>query len=208
MANYDQIKPFFPKEMGNKKGLCLQNVAKGFRIYPSKDPSSSAKNDMERNKRKGTFHSGIKDIPTNCSVPVYQNTVSKYEHILVYDRGIWYSDGKRVNKPNHIFGWGEWCNGYQIVKKGSTIGFLPAKGYWIKGDKDPRIGKLCDFYAENYYGYFCKNKKQAHAKLDGNYFGDNCYKWTVKFQKNVGLTPDGCVGKLTYKELKKRGFKG
>ena len=208
MAEYDQLKPFFAKDMGNKKGLCLQNVAKGFHIFPSKDPSSSAKNDMERNKRKGTLHTDIKSIPTNCAVPVYQNTTSKYEHIVVYDRGIWYSDGKRVNKPSNLFGWGEWCNGYQIVKKGQSKGFLPAKGYWCKGDKDYRIGELCNFYAENYYGYFCKTKAQAHAKLDGTYFGDNCYKWTVKFQKNVGLTPDGCVGKLTYKELKKRGFKG
>lgn len=208
MADYDQLKPFYPKDMGTKKGMCLQNVAKGFHIYPSKDPSASAKADMERNRKKGTLHTDLNTLPKNCSVPVYQDTTSKYEHILVYNKGVWYSDGKRVNKPSHLFGWGEWCNGYQIVKKGATKGFLPAKGYWCKGDVDLRIGNLCNFYANNFYSYFCKTKAQAHIKLDGNYFGDNCYKWTKEFQKRTGLTPDGIVGKLTYNKLKKYGFKG
>ena len=74
---YRQLKPFYPKDMGNKKGQCLQNIAKGFHIYPSKDPSSSAKNDMERNKRKGTLHP-FNSIPNNVAVPVYLDTPSKY----------------------------------------------------------------------------------------------------------------------------------
>lgn len=205
---WEQVKPFYPKDMGNKKGFCLQNVAKGFHIYPSPNPSGSAKADMNTNKKKGTFHNGLSGIPANCAVPVYQDTPSVNEHILVYDKGVWWSDGKKVAKPNNVFGWGEWCNGYQIIKNVQPTGFLPAKGYWCKGDKDPRIGKLCQFYAENFYAYFCKTKAQAHAKLDGNYFGNNCYKWTVEFQKRTKLYPDGCVGKLTYNMLKKYGFKG
>lgn len=208
MANYEQLKPFYPKDMGTKKGWCLQNVAKGFHIYPSPNPSGSAVADMNTNKRKGTFHSGVRDIPTNCAVPVYQDTVSKNEHILVYDKGVWYSDGKKVNKPGNIFGWGEWCNGYQIVKKGATKGFLPAKGYWCKGDVDPRIGRLCNFYAENFYAYFFpRTKAAAHKKLNGNLFGQNCYNWTVEFQKRTNLYADGMVGPKTYTMLQKYGFR-
>lgn len=208
MANYEQVKPFYFKDMGKAKGLCLQNVAKGYHIYPSPDPSGSAKADMERNKKKGTLHS-VNELPKNCAVPVYQDTYSKDEHIMVYDKGNWYSDGRKINAPDYktIFGWGEWCNGYQIVKKVSS-GFLPAKGYWQKGDVDKRIDTLCKFYADNFWGYFCKTKAKAHQLLDGPIFGNNCEKWTKEFQRRVGLVPDGYVGKLTYAALKKYGFKG
>ena len=200
MANYEQLKPFYPKDMGTKKGWCLQNVAKGFHIYPSPNPSGSAVADMNTNKRKGTFHSGVKDIPTNCAVPVYQDTVSKNEHILVYDKGVWYSDGKKVNKPGSIFGWGEWCNGYQIVKKGAAKGFLPAKGYWARYDKDERVAKLSTFMYKTFPAY--TNKKAL-----GNVYGDYLWKSIKQFQKNVGLYPDGNCGRLTYAQLQKYGFR-
>lgn len=200
MANYEQLKPFYPKDMGTKKGWCLQNVAKGFHIYPSPNPSGSAVADMNTNKRKGTLHSGVRDIPTNCAVPVYQDTLSKNEHILVYDKGVWYSDGKKVNKPGNIFGWGEWCNGYQIVKKGAAKGFLPAKGYWARYDKDERVAKLSTFMYKTFPAY--TNKKAL-----GNVYGDYLWKSIKQFQKNVGLYPDGCVGKLTYAQLQKYGFR-
>lgn len=197
---YEQLKPFYPKDMGTKKGWCLQNVAKGFHIYPSPSPSGSAKVDMQRNKTKKTFHSGIADIPSNCAVPVYQDTASKDEHILVYDKGVWYSDGKRVNKPNNIFGWGEWCNGYQIVKKGASKGFLPAKGYWARYDKDERVAKLATFMYKNFPAYTSK-------KALGNVYGDYLWKSIKRFQKNVQLYPDGNCGPLTYKKLQSCGFK-
>ena len=207
---YEQIKPFYAKDMGTKKGLCLQNVAKGFHIYPSKSPSSSAVNDMNRNKQKGTLHP-FNTLPENVAVPVYMDTPSKYEHIIVADKGVFYSDGRKIARPasKSVFGWGEWCNGYQIVKYvASPSGFLPKKGWWGIRDNDPRIGKLCKWFADNYYGYFCKNPAQAHKQLDGNLFGKYCQKWVKQFQKNTGLVPDGYVGKLTYAKLKQYGFKG
>ena len=86
--------------------------------------------------------------------------------------------------------------------------FLPEKGYWKEGDRDPRIDKLCRFYADNFYGYFCRSKAESHKLLDGNYFGPNCRKWTVQFQKRTGIKADGCVGPLTYDKLKRFGFAG
>lgn len=89
----------------------------------------------------------------------------------------------------------------------STEGFLPAKGYWKEGDRDARIDKLCKFYADNFYGYFCKSKAEAHKLLDGPYFGKNCTKWTREFQKRTHLKVDGMVGPLTYDKLRQFGFK-
>ena len=36
---------------------------------------------------------------------------------MVYDKGTWYEDGKKIKKPNYKwFGWGELCDGVRVVK--------------------------------------------------------------------------------------------
>ena len=201
MANYEQLKPFYPKDMGTKKGWCLQNVAKGFHIYPSPDPSASAKDDMQHNQKKGTFHKGTSDIPTNCDVPIYISTSSPDGHIEAYVKGAYYNDGKKVSNPGLILGWGEWCNGYQIVKKVAKPSFLPAKGYWCKYDKDARVGQLSEFMDKTFPAY--TNKKAL-----GNIYGEYLAKSITTFQKRTGLYPDGMTGPKTYNKLKEYGFKG
>lgn len=202
---YEQVKTFYPNEMGSAKGWCLKNCRLGFRIYAGH--YASAKAAMNAGKKNGTFHAGTP--PSNISAPVYLDTTSQYEHVVVCNKGVWYSDKKKINKPKNVFGWDEVMDGVRVVKVASSKSFLPAKGYWGKGDKDARIGKLCDFYANNFYAYFLpKTKASAHKKLDGNYFGENCEKWTREFQKRTKLYPDGMVGPKTYAELKKYGFKG
>lgn len=198
---YEQLKPFYPKDMGNKKGWCLQNVAKGFHIYPSSNPSASAKADMQKNKAKGTFHSGLSDVPTNCAVPIYIQSASANGHIEVYDKGVFYNDGKVVKKPGQVLGWGEWCNGYQIVKK-ATKSFLPAKGYWARYDKDERVAALASFMRKMFPSY-------TPAKALGPIYGDALFNSIKQFQKrsNGKLYPDGMTGPQTYKELQKYGFK-
>ena len=193
----------------------MQNCRLGFGITTGK--YASAKADMEAQRKAGTLHS-INTLPSNLAVPVYVDTASKYEHVLVYNKGTWWSDGKKVSgwraTGSRCFGWGELCDGTKVVawKNGQTVqptkGFFPSKGYWRKGDNDARIGKLCSFYADKFYGYFCKNKKDAHKLLDGNYFGDNCQKWTKEFQKRTKLVQDGQVGPKTYAKLKTYGFGG
>lgn len=95
-----------------------------------------------------------------------------------------------------------------FVIKATSQGFLPTKGYWKYKDIDPRIGRLNSWYAETFYGYFCKTKSEAHRLLDGNLFGNNCLKWTKEFQRRAGLAVDGVIGKATYAKLKAYGFKG
>lgn len=198
--SYEQLKNFFPKDMGTKKGWCLQNVAKGFHAYPSASPSASAKADMNVNIAKGTYHKGVGDIPTNCAVPVYYKTTSQYGHVVAYDKGTWYNDGKKFTPDGKmLLGWGEWCNGFRIVKKGQSKSFLPAKGYWCEGDSDPRIGDMALFMRQNFPAY-------TSAKALGNYYGKYIKASITEFQKRTGLYPDGMVGKKTYDMLKKYGF--
>lgn len=81
------------------------------------------------------------------------------------------------------------------------------RNYYKRGDKGEYIRKLCDFFANNYWGYFCKNKKEAHKVLDGDLFGPYLEKWVKEFQKRTKLEPDGMIGPLTKDKLRQYGFK-
>jgi nucleoid-associated protein YgaU len=136
-TKWEQVKKFDPKKMGSVKGYCLYNVRLGYGLQ-SKYPSAKA--DMEANKKAGTFHS-MKDLPKNVAVPVYADTSSPYEHIMVCDKGTYYSDGKKLASGAgwKFFGWGEMCEGVRVVKKiktteeptastGKTISYAVRKG--------------------------------------------------------------------------------
>lgn len=217
---WKQIKSFDPNAMGNRKGYCLQNVAKGFHIYPSPDPSASAKQDCERNAARGTLHRDS-NFPTQVAVPVYLDTASPYEHVIVADHGTYWSDGKRLSSLAGltVIGWGEWCNGYQIVEKTpdpvppTPTGFLPAKGYWTMGDIDPRVGELDNFLYRTFPSYYPNDL----SKLRGNLYGTTTTKWIKEFQRRAkedhyvypkDAAIDGNTGPLTYKALQHYGFKG
>lgn len=201
---YKQIKPFSLSAMGTRQGYCLQNVAKGFGAYPSKSPSASAKADMERNKKAGTFHAG--NPPASIAVPVYCDTASIYEHVVVSDHGKVYSDGKLIKnglKAFKVFGWGEQCNGFKIVEitgEGGT-GFLPARGWWRRGDSDPRIAQMSAWMRKTFPAY-------TPAAATGPYFGPNLEKSVREFQRRTNLVADGCVGPKTYAKMQQFGFKG
>ena len=86
---------------------------------------------------------------------------------------------------------------------GDDSNFLPARGYWRKGDQDTRIAKLDEFLYVTFPAY---GSKEELAKLRGNYFGNMTEKWIREFQRRTNLQIDGCVGPITYAELKKYGF--
>lgn len=112
----EQVKKFNPSKMGKKAGWCLMNCRLGFGINKGTNPSAKA--DMEFNKEKGAFHN-MKSLPTNVAVPVYLDTSSIYEHIVVCDKGVYYSDGRRLTSTKGLkfFGWGEYCDAVRVVKK-------------------------------------------------------------------------------------------
>lgn len=114
--SWEQVKKFDIKKMGKKAGWCLMNCRLGFGINKGTNPSAKA--DMEFNKKKGTLHD-MKSLPTNVAVPVYLDTSSIYEHIVVCDKGVYYSDGRRLTSTKGLkfFGWGEYCDAVRVVKK-------------------------------------------------------------------------------------------
>lgn len=203
-----QTRAFDPQKMGTKKGWCEMNARLGFGISTGTYPSAKA--DMEAQKAERILHEG-ETPPNNIAVPVFFDTSSVYEHVMVCDRGIYYSDGKRLSSIAglKLIGWGEKCDGVRVVdfkpdtspQPQPTTGFLPARGYWKVGDRDARIGKLASFMRANYPLY-------TRPCALGNYFGP-CLESSIRtYQKRVGLVSDGKVGKLTYEKLKSCGFKG
>ena len=81
-----------------------------------------------------------------------------------------------------------------------TESFLPARGYFKKGDISPNVGKIASFMRKMYPSY-------TSEKALGNTYGDNLIKAVKEFQKRSGLETDGYFGKLTLAELEKCGFK-
>ncbi len=197
-TSYEQVLKFDPKKMGKKSGWCLQNCRLGFGIKTGF--YSSAKADMLAQKKANTLHP-FNTLPKNVAVPVYIDTSSSYEHVMVCDKGTWYSDGKKVSAPkaSTVFGWGELCDHVRVVK-GVSAGFLPTRGWWEEGDNDARIGKLSAFMYKTF-------PKYTNKKAVGNYFGKYLKRSVLEFQKRCGLYQDGCVGAKTYAKLKKFGFK-
>lgn len=202
---YKQVRNFNLSSMGKRAGWCLMNCRLGFGI--SKGTYQSAKADMESQRKNGTLH-GIDSVPTNCAVPVYADTSSKYEHVMVLDHGVLYSDGKLVTaglSAFKCFGWGECCDGVRVVEftkdPEPTSSFFPAKGYWTFGDTDARIGRLAQFMFQNFPAY------TSRAAL-GNYYGVNIKRSITEFQRRTGLRADGNVGPITLAKLKQYGFGG
>lgn len=193
--SYEQTKNFYPKEMGTAKGWCLKNCRLGYRIYTGK--YASAKSAMQAGKKNGTYHDGMP--PNNVAVPVYVSTTSQYGHVVVCDKGTWYSDGKKYSKMNGVLGWDELMDGVRVVEVAKTKNFLPAKGYWCRYDKDQRVADLALFMRQNFPAY-------TSAKALGPVYGDNLWKSIKEFQKRTGLYPDGCTGPKTYEKLKQYGF--
>lgn len=114
---YRQVRKFDPAKMGKRKGWCLANVAKGYEdCYGNPNAKESAKADMESQKAAGTLHD-ISSLPNNVAVPIYVDTTSKYEHVVVHTAdGKYWEDGKETKAPKNTFGWGEYCNGVRVVE--------------------------------------------------------------------------------------------
>lgn len=195
---YEQVLGFYPKDMGKQKGWCLQNCRLGFHIYTPH--YASAKAAMNAAKKNGTYHAGTP--PNNISVPVYTSTSSQYGHVVVWDKGAWWSDGKKYSSWSGVLGWDEMMDGTRVVKVASSKSFLPAKGYWARYDKDDRVAALAQFMRDKFPAY-------TPAKALGPIYGDNLWKSIREFQRrsNGKLYPDGNTGPRTYAELQKYGFK-
>ena len=91
-------------------------------------------------------------------------------------------------------------NGSTVVPVPQTNSFLPAKGYFKRGDVSKNIGKIASFMRKTFPRY----TKQAAL---GNIFGPNLQAAIKEFQRRTGLVADGFIGPLTLAKLKAFGFK-
>lgn len=87
-----------------------------------------------------------------------------------------------------------------VLSNGAAESFLPARGYFMKGDVSPNVGKIAKFMRNTFPAY-------TSEKALGNTYGSELIKAVKEFQKRSGLEVDGYFGKLTLAALKKHGFK-
>ena len=161
---WKQVKAFNLKKMGTTKNLCLRNVRLAYGISPK---YANAKLAMGENKKRGTLHP-LSSIPKNCSVPVFTDA-GVFGHVEVCDRGIYYSDGKKVKKPANSYKWGEFLNGVRIVswnqpssiKVGDTV-IVSGQG---SGNSKGTGGKTKNFV----------NRKMKVIAIQNNRYGCNQY---------------------------------
>lgn len=151
-----------------------------------------------------------------------------FKGLLENSNGKWCFIESTVNKPEEIFYVNtkftsiKNSNGINFKKistdkvsetsSSSSSSFLGKRGYLKVGDSGENVHKLCQFFANNYYGYFGNTKKSAHDKLlgekgNGDYFGPNLKAWVTEFQRRTGLEADGNIGPLTLKMLVRYRFR-
>ena len=78
--------------------------------------------------------------------------------------------------------------------------FLPARGYFKRGDNNANVGKIASFMRKTFPSY---TKKAAL----GNLYGPNLIASIKEFQRRTGLVADGCTGPKTLAKLVEYGFK-
>lgn len=155
MSYWKQVVPFNPKKMGTTKNFCLRNVRLGYGIAGK---YANAKQAMNENRDKGTLHD-LASIPTNVSVPVF-TSAGVWGHVIVSDKGVFYSDGKKCNRPTSNYMWGEWLNGVRVVSWVDT-NKIPAKSPIKFGDTVVVSGQG----TENSLGKGRKTKMFSHRKM-------------------------------------------
>lgn len=143
--SWKQVKPFTLSKMGTTPGYCLQNVRLAFDA-PSK--YYDAKAAMQANKDAGTLHD-VSTLPLNVAVPVFLDTASVYEHVIASDKGVFYSDGKKLTSlaGYKVFGWGETLNGARIVE-------------WVADNQEKSDEELAREVIQGLYGNGAERKEK------------------------------------------------
>ena len=120
LQEWEQVRDFYPSDMGTTPGWCLQNCRLGFHIYSGTYASAMA--DKNAQAVNGTLHSFSGTPPDYIACPVYMYTGIAEGHVVVWDHGTIYSDGTIYPSFSSIpgwqynYGWGEFCDGARVVQ--------------------------------------------------------------------------------------------
>ena len=164
---WKQVKAFSLAKMGHTKNMCLHNVRVGYGIGPK---YANAKLAMNENRQKGTLHA-LSTIPKNVTVPVF-TAQGVWGHVEVCLNGTYYSDGKKVGKPNSTFQWGEFLNGVRVVAKTTPAPTKIKVGDTvIVNGAGTATSKGTGAKTKSY-----KNQKMKVIKIENGRYGCNQYK--------------------------------
>ena len=145
------------------------------------------------------LHYHLDSIKVKAGQKVDKNTILGYTGKTGKATGIHLHLGiKRLSGGGYIDPEKWMKNEYTSPPKKTS--FLPARGYFKKGDVSPNVGKIATFMRKTFPSY-------TSEKALGNTYGDNLIKAVKEFQKRTGLEADGYFGKLTLAKLKEFGFK-
>ena len=118
---WQQVRSFSLSRMGTTPGWCLMNCRLGFNINSGTYASAIA--DKNAQAANGTLHGARSAPPMELQVPVYINTGDPSGHVVVWDRGTVYSDGRKITNGlnyyglSNVWGWGEFCDGARVVQR-------------------------------------------------------------------------------------------
>ena len=178
---------------------CAWKINEATGAWPKRTGDMNAKNWIRRLPENGYKTTTSAPNGAKC---VGVSTAGKYGHVVWSEGTLFISEYNWDSKGNYSTRNVNASNYKWFVIVSAPSNFLPPKGYWKPGDKDPRIGQLALFMRATFPAY-------TSAAALGNYFGPNLERSVREFQRRTKLTPvDGCVGPLTYAKLKSFGFKG
>lgn len=165
---WKQNKAFSLARMGTTKNFCLKNVRLGYGIGSK---YANAKLAMNENRNKGTLHS-LSSIPTNVAVPVF-TAQGIWGHVEVCDHGVYYSDGKRVGKPNSSYQWGEFLNGVRVVSFVSSPSVIKVGDTVIVSGQGTATSKGTGGKTKNYKSHKMKVISIANGRYGCNQYNHN-----------------------------------
>lgn len=180
MGYWKQDRPFSLTKMGTTKNFCLRNVRQAFSVGSK---YANAKQAMNENVKKGTLHP-LSSMPTNVAVPVYTSQ-GVWGHVEVCDRGTYYSDGKRVGKPNSTYQWGEYLNGVRIVSYVHSSSTIKVGDTVIVSGQGYATSKRTGGKTKNF-----NNRKMKVISIANGMYGCNQYN------RNGGITGWWSAGHL------------
>lgn len=91
-------------------------------------------------------------------------------------------------------------NGDNAPATPKTDSFLPARGYFKRGDNNANVGKIASFMRATFPSY-------TSSKALGNLYGPNLIASIKEFQRRTGLVADGCTGPKTLAKMFEYGFR-